>query len=136
MHFSYFFNFNKKTCKLLTHKLICKSLGGDTLFLTDKERDLSDEEWEQITDTHRHQFYLYLEEFIMPEILAHYIATGYYQNAIYEESFDLHITTNLSIVNYAFENINLIKSKVKDILRIKYFLLVVQEEPVLIVKEL
>ena len=77
-----------------------------------------------------------IEEFVAPEMIAHYLATGYYQNAIYEESFDLHVRTNLYNINYAFENINLIKSKIKDILRIKYFLLVVEEEPVLIFKEL
>lgn len=106
------------------------------MFLANKERELPEEEWELLTNVHREQYKLYLEEFIMPEILAHYIATGYYKHSVYEESFDLHIRTNLNIVNYAFDNIDLIKSKVKDILRIKYFLLVVQEEPVLIVKEL
>lgn len=106
------------------------------MFLTDKDRELPEDEWERITDTHRHQFYLYLQDFIMPEILAHYLATGYYTHSVYEESFDLHIKTNLNIVNYSFNNIDLIKSKVKDILRIKYFLNVVQEEPVLVVKEL
>ena len=106
------------------------------MFLTNKERNLSDEEWKLITDVHREQYKLYLEEFIMPEILAHYIATGYYKHSVYEESFNLHIRTNLNIVNYKFDNIDLIKSKVKDILRIKYFLLVVQEEPIMILKEL
>ena len=70
------------------------------MFLTNKERNLSDEEWELITDVHREQYKLYLEEFIMPEILAHYIATGYYKHSVYEESFNLHIRTNLNIVNY------------------------------------
>ena len=106
------------------------------MFLTDKERNLPEEEWERITDTHRRQFYLYLQEFIAPEILAHYIATGYYSHSIYEESFDLHIKSNLTLINYIFDDIDSIKSKVKEILKIKYFLLVVQEEPVLIVKEL
>ena len=106
------------------------------MFLIDKDRHLSDEDWERITETHRQHFYLYLEEFVAPEMIAHYLATGYYQNAIYEESFDLHVRTNLYNINYAFENIDLIKSKIKDILRIKYFLLVVQEEPILIFKEL
>lgn len=106
------------------------------MFLTEKYRHLSEEDWENITETHRQQFYLYLEEFVAPEMIAHYLATGYYQNAIYEESFDLHVRTNLFNINYAFENIDLIKSKIKDILRIKYFLLVVQEEPILIVKEI
>ena len=69
-------------------------------------------------------------------MIAYYLATGYYQNAIYEESFDLHVRSNLFNINYAFENIDLIKSKTKDILRIKYFLDFVQEEPVLIFKEL
>lgn len=106
------------------------------MFLTNKDRDLSEEQWEKITYEHRQHYYLYLEEFIAPEIMAHYIATGYYQNAIYEESFDLHIRSNLNIINYTFDNIDLIKSKVIEILKIKYFLLVVQEEPVLILKEL
>ena len=106
------------------------------MFLTDKERNLPEEEWERITETHRHQFYLYLREFVAPEMLAHYIATGYYSNSIYEESFDLHIKSNLTLINYIFDDIDSIKSKVKEILRIKYFLEVVQEEPVLILKEL
>lgn len=106
------------------------------MFLTDNDRNLSDDDWERITDVHRQHFYLYLEEFVAPEMIAHYIATGYYQSAVYEESFDLHVRTNLYNINYSFDNIDLIKFKVKEILLIKYFLLVVQEEPVLIVKEL
>lgn len=106
------------------------------MFLTEKYRHLSDDDWENITETHRQHFYLYLEEFVAPEMIVHYLATGYYQNAIYEESFDLHVRTNLYNINYAFENIDLIKSKIKDILRIKYFLEVVEQEPVLILKEL
>ena len=106
------------------------------MFLTDKDRNLPEDEWERITDTHRQQFYLFLQDFIMPEIIAHYLATGYYQNAIYEESFDLHIRSNLNIINYTFDNIDLIKSKVIEILKIKYFLEVVEQEPVLILKEL
>ena len=70
------------------------------MFLTDKERNLSDEEWKLITAVHREQYKLYLEEFIMPEILAHYIATGYYKHSVYEESFNLHIRTNLNFVKY------------------------------------
>ena len=106
------------------------------MFLTDKYRNLSENDWERITEIHRQHFYLYLEDFVAPEMIAHYIGTGYYQNAVYEESFDLHVRMNLDIINYKFSNINLIKSKVKEILRIKYFLSVIQEDPVLIVKEL
>ena len=67
------------------------------MFLTNKERNLSDEEWKLITDVHREQYKLYLEEFIMPEILAHYIATGYYKHSVYEESFIFLILLNIHI---------------------------------------
>ena len=106
------------------------------MFLAENDRKLSEKEWEKITKVHRQHYWRYIADFIAPEIVAHFIATGYYKHSIYQESFDVHVRCSLYIINYKFENTKKIKSKIKEILKTKYFLNVIQEEPVLVVQEL
>ena len=55
------------------------------IFLKDTDRDVSDKEFEDIIEPHHKKVEEYLEEYIVPEVVAYYFATGYYDSTMYEE---------------------------------------------------
>ena len=47
--------------------------------------DISDDEFNLIISPHGDKVNQFVEEYIMPEVIAFYLATGYYGNCMYEE---------------------------------------------------
>lgn len=100
------------------------------MFLKHSKEDISDYEFEQIIEPHHKQFDKYFEEYIIPQAIAHYLATGYYCSNMYEESFSIHINSVLDeFFNYEVKDVKALKKKVKRILLIKYSLIVDDEDP-------
>jgi len=93
--------------------------------------DMPDEEFEKITGSHNKMWHDYLDEFIIPECCAYFLATGYKTDSVWEASFDIHINTMLSRLNQdsSNENFEKYKKRIKKILKIKYGFIVVNENP-------
>ena len=71
----------------------------------------------------------YIESYIMSEIIAYYIANSYYKNAMYEGSFLQHYNSAKDLINMFGENEEKVKAEVYKLLRVKYALLIVNENP-------
>ena len=49
--------------------------------------DINDEEFNAILKPFLDNYDKYIEIYIMPEVIAYYVANSYYRNAMYEGSF-------------------------------------------------
>lgn len=100
------------------------------IFLKDTDRDVSDKELEDIIEPHHKKVEEYLEEYIVPEVVAYYFATGYYDSTMYEEKFQIHINSIMAeLFNYEVQNKKQLKRNIRKLLKIKYGLEVEDEEP-------
>ena len=71
----------------------------------------------------------FLENYIMPEVIAYYIANSFYRDAMWESSFKQHYNSAADIINFFDEDYEKVKLEVIKLLRIKYALEVTKENP-------
>ena len=63
-------------------------------------------------------------------MVAYYIATGYYNSAMYEARLQLHIDSIIDeIFNYKVKNKRELKRNIRKLLKIKYGLYIYDEDP-------
>ena len=104
------------------------------MFLKHLDRDFTKDEIQNILNPHYKIVSKYLEEYVIPEVISFYIATGYYHSYVYEENFNIHIKSILGeLFNYEVKYLYFIKRKVKSILKVKYNLKVISERPLRLV---
>ena len=60
--------------------------------------DISDEECEKVIDHFYENYDSYLEEYVISEVIAFYIASSFYKNAMWEETFKQHFNSALNEV--------------------------------------
>lgn len=96
--------------------------------------DISDEEFNSILKPFLDNYDEYIESYIMPEVIAYYIANSYYRNAMYEGSFLQHYNSAKDLINMFGENEEKVKSEVFKLLRVKYALNITNENPLEIKK--
>lgn len=89
--------------------------------------DITDEEFNAILKPFIDNYDEYVESYIMPEIIAYYIANSYYRNAMYESTFIQEYNSAKDLINIFGENQEKVKSEVLKLLRIKYALIIVNE---------
>ena len=65
----------------------------------------------------------------MPEVIAFYIASSFYRNAMWEATFLQHYNSASDMFNILNENYKKTKAEVIKLLRIKYSLEVISEDP-------
>ena len=46
------------------------------------DEDISDEECEKIIDPFYDNYHTFVEEYVMPEVIAYYLANSFYRNAM------------------------------------------------------
>lgn len=97
-----------------------------------KKGDITDEECETILEPHMKEFDNFVYEFLAPEAIAFYLASGYRESSVWESSFKQHINSVLDMLN----QVNLedtiyqrIKKNSTKILKMKYGLIVCDENP-------
>ena len=96
--------------------------------------DISDEEFNAILKPFLDNYDEYIESYIMPEVIAYYIANSYYRNAMYEGSFLQHYNSAKDLINLFGEDYEQVKAEVYKLLKIKYALLITNENPLEIKK--
>ena len=96
--------------------------------------DISDEEFNAILKPFLDNYDEYIESYIMPEVIAYYIANSYYRNAMYEGSFLQHYNSAKDLINLFGEDYEEVKAEIYKLLKIKYALLITNEEPLEIKK--
>lgn len=96
--------------------------------------DISDEEFEKILKLFSDNYDEYLESYIVPEVIAYYIANSYYRHSMYKGSFLQHYNSAKDIINYLGEDSEKVKAEVYKLLRVKYALLITNENTLKIKK--
>ena len=96
--------------------------------------DISDEEFKAILKFFIDDYDDFVISYIMPEVIAYYIANSYYRGSMYEGSFLQHYNSAKDIINYFGEDSEKVKADVYKLLRVKYALLITNENPLEIKK--
>lgn len=93
------------------------------------DEDISDEECEKIIDPFYGNYHTFVEEYIMPEVIAYYLANSFYRNAMWEATFLQHFNSASDMFNLVSKNYKKTKTEVIKLLRLKYALEVISEDP-------
>lgn len=99
-------------------------------------KDISDEEFEQYDLPHISLCANYIEEYLLPNYIAFYISTGYYHNVLTESSFIQHFNSAADMFNHTILHKDDVIENVKRLMKLIYSLDVIEESPVLKVKEI
>lgn len=91
--------------------------------------DISDEEFEAILKPFIDDYDNFVISYIMPEVIAYYIANSYYRGSMYKASFLQHYNSAKDLINLFGEDYEKVKSEVYKLLKIKYALLIIKEDP-------
>ena len=92
------------------------------------DEDISNEECEKVIDPFYDKFDEYVITYIMPEVIAFYIASSFYRNAMWEVTFLQHYNSAKDIFNIDEKDYKRLKSEVIKLLRIKYSLEIISED--------
>lgn len=93
------------------------------------DEDISDEECKNVIDPFYDNFDEYVITYVMPEVIAFYIASSYYRNAMWEATFFQHYNSAKDIFNIDEKDYKKLKTEVINLLRIKYSLEIISEDP-------
>ena len=93
------------------------------------DEDISDEECEKVIDPFYDNYDSYLEEYVVPEVIAFYIASSFYRNAMWEATFKQHFNYAFDTFNLSCKNYKKMKTEVIKLLRLKDSLEIISENP-------
>ena len=91
--------------------------------------DISDDEFEAVLKPFLDDYDNFIYSYIMPEIIAYYIANAFNRNSMYSGTFNQHYNSAKDILNLFNEDYETVKSEVFKLLKTKYVLLVVNKNP-------
>ena len=91
--------------------------------------DISDDEFEAVLKPFLDDYDNFIYSYVMPEIIAYYIANSFNRNSMYSGTFDQHYNSAKDMLNLFNKDYETVKTEVFKLLKIKYALLVVNENP-------
>ena len=71
----------------------------------------------------------FINSYIIPEVVAFYIASSYYRNAMYETSFIREYNFAKDLINANETNKKRVIAEIKKLLKIKYSLEIINDNP-------
>ncbi len=93
------------------------------------DEDISDEELEKVINPFYDNYHEYVITYVVPEVIAFYIASSYSRNAMWEATFYQHYNSAKDIFNVSDdEDYDKVKAEVIKLLRIKYSLEIICED--------
>lgn len=99
------------------------------MFRKSTGEDVTEEEFNKFLLPHLNMVDAFMKEYIIPEVCAFYIYSGYQTGGLEENSLKIYINDVLAIMNNNYNSNVSIKNKVIKCLKIKYNLEVVSEDP-------
>lgn len=96
-------------------------------------RDITDKEFEKIYLPFYNSINDYLNNYVIPDVVAFYIADSFYKKALSKAPLYNHINSAVDIFNVRCDISRLIP-KIKEILKIKYNLIIVKDSPMILKK--
>ncbi|MBP3840662.1 MAG: hypothetical protein IK997_00890 [Bacilli bacterium] len=94
--------------------------------------DISDKDFKKILIPFNNNYDKFIEDYIMPEVIAFYIANSFYRDAMWKGSFKQHYNSAADVINFFNEDYEKVKIEVFKLLKIKYALEVINEEPLIL----
>ena len=91
--------------------------------------DITDDEFIRVLKPFVDNYDEYLETYILPEVISYYIANAYYRNAMYETTWIQEFNSARDILNIVEVDVDKVSAEVKKLLRIKYALEVISDDP-------
>ena len=91
--------------------------------------DITEEEFNTVLKPFIDNYDEYLESYVLPELIAYYMANAYYRNAMYETTWIQEFNSARDILNIETIDDEKVSAEVKKLLRIKYALEVVSDNP-------
>lgn len=91
--------------------------------------DISDEEVERILIPFSDNTNEFLNEYVIPEVVAFYIANAFYRNAMWESSLIQIYNSASDMINVSTKDKNKSIKEIKKLLKIKYALEVINDNP-------
>ena len=91
--------------------------------------DISDDEFEAVLKPFLDDYDNFIYSYVMTEIISCYIANSFNRNSMYSGTFNQHYNSAKDILNLFNEDYETVKAEVFKLLKIKYALLVVNENP-------
>ena len=94
------------------------------------DEDIYDEELEKVINSFYDNYHEYIINYVMPEIIAFYIASSFIKNAMWEATFYQHYNSAKDTFNVSDDkDYDSIKAEVIKLLRMKYSLEIICENP-------
>ena len=84
------------------------------------DEDISDEELEKVINPFYDNYHEYIITYVMPEVIAFYIASSYSRNAMWEATFYQYYNSAKDMLNLFNEDYKIVKTKVFELLKISY----------------
>lgn len=92
--------------------------------------DISDKELEKVINPFYDNYHEYITTYVVPEVIAFYIASSFSKNAMWEATFYQHYNSTKDIFNVGDDkDYESIKTEVIKLLRMKYSLEIISEDP-------
>ena len=92
--------------------------------------DISDEELEKVINPFYDNYHEYIITYVMPEVIAFYMGSSFIRNAMLEATFYQHYNSAKDTFNIGDdEDYDKVKAEVIKLLRMKYSLEIISEEP-------
>ncbi len=98
--------------------------------------NISNDEYDKYGSSHSIMCSKYLEHYVIADYIAFYLANGYYHSSLWESSFMQHFNSAADMFNLSFMNKDKVIEDTKRALKIKYSLEIIEEKPILKVKEI
>ena len=84
------------------------------------DEDISDEELEKVINPFYDNYHEYIINYVMPEVIAFYIASSFSRNAMWGTTFYQHYNSAKDMLNLFKEDYKIVKTKVFELLKISY----------------
>lgn len=92
--------------------------------------DISDEELKKVINPFYDNYHDYIITYVMPEVIAFYIDSSFSRNAMWEATFYQHHNSAKDTFNIGdAEDYDKVRAKVIKLLRMKYSLEIISEDP-------
>lgn len=94
------------------------------------DEDIFDEELEKVINPLCDNYHEYIITYVMPEVIAFYIASSFSRNAMWEATFYQHYNSAKDTFDIGDdEDYDKVKAEVIKLLRMKYSLEIISENP-------
>ena len=94
--------------------------------------NITDEDFKKLIIPFNDNHDKFLEIYIMPEVIAFYIANPFYRDTMWKGSFKQHYNSAADVINFFNDDYEKVKTEVIKLLKTKYALKIINEEPLIL----